>query len=173
MSYNPLTWKSFDLNNKVQQQNFLAQLSDMLSALNSPQGLANLLNGSGLLSVSSLSTVSFSLINLTANATVPVLGAAAISGVASVNTAFGALITFTGVPFSMRYSNSTGGTIGFGLAATDTGGNPVTIIAVGPGVGVNMTTTGLALTAFQSVIFSGVSYMTSSIVELDLVFNIS
>ena len=83
MSFAPLIWKGFSLDDKAHQQLFIGQICDLLNFLNSANGLATLLNGNSLLGASSLTFAAKNLGVVTTNQTIDASQAASVAGFVS------------------------------------------------------------------------------------------
>jgi len=161
-SINPLTFKSMNIStpidpakpsqNTPDQKNFLGQLGDLLnqmaSALTSQPYIAGLLNGSGLLQISSDKVVAVSLGVVSTNQNVDCAGAKSVT----VHLQPSASLTLTlahlalGVPVTIWVQS--GGTLTFKISATQPGGTAYTGVDwTSASTAVDMTATGLAMTA--------------------------
>ena len=173
MSFAPLIWKGFSFQDPKHQQLFIGQICDLLNFLNSAKGLSVLLNGSSTLGADALTLVGTNLGTITTNQTVACAQAASVMIIATVSTVFSPTITMTnlipGTPVSLRFTNSSGSSITWKLAATSPIGASYVISAYSNTAATNMVSTGLSIPAGQSAMFSGSSVPT----ELDMSVNVT
>lgn len=160
MSFNPLIWKGFDLNDKAHEQLFMGQLSDLLNSLSSGQGLSSILNAQASLQSSALTIVSVALGTVTTNQTVDCSGATSVAISADLNaTPLNIAMTHLalGVPIMVHVNNLAGATRTLKLSATQPSGTAYLNVAwkTSTGAVVNMTSTGLAILAGGTMISVG------------------
>lgn len=158
MSFNPLIWKGFDLTDKAHEQLFMSQLADLLNTLNSAAGLANLLNGQSTLGATALSHFSTAQA-VVGNTTVNLANVTSATINLSVSTVVSPVLILTnlaqGTDLQVRFSNTSGSTVVFGITASDPSGAAYTVSAFSTASAVNMVSTGVSVTNNTNWIFKG------------------
>jgi hypothetical protein len=170
MSFAPLNWKGIDLSKPGDSQLFLQQLSDLLNALNTARGLANILNGSSVLGATSQNFASLTA-NLTGGVTTVDLSNMASANIVAANTTVVACTlnltnVSVGTRIQIRYANSSVGTITFKITASDPSGAPYAVFGFATGSVVDMDATGLNVLTGHQLVFIGTTYLT----DLELLY---
>lgn len=159
MAFNPLIWKGFDLKDKTHEQLFMSQLADLLNALNSAQGLANLLNGQGTLGTTALTNLAFSQV-ISGNTTISLANVARATIVLSLNTVVSpTVLNLTnlaqGTDVQIRFTNTSGSAVVFAIAAFDPSGAAYAVVAFGVGAALNMVASGVSVPTNTNYMFRG------------------
>lgn len=158
MAFNPLIWKGFDLQDKAHEQLFMSQLADLLNALNSAKGLANLLNGQGTLGATALNHLSLSQ-TITANLTVNLANVTSATIDLVVSTVVSPTLILTnlaqGTELQIRFGNTSGSTVIFKINATDPSGSAYSVMAYSTALGSNMVSTGASVLTNTNWLFKG------------------
>jgi hypothetical protein len=155
-----------------QFQSYLAQfLNGLLSLIQTPAWLGQILNGKAVISGTALQIVDPNLGTVTTNQTVNCQGAALVS----IDVAIGAAFTLNltnlqfGIPVFTRVVNNTGGALAMKIAATQPGGSAYSgVFAKTTAALVNMTTTGLSIAAGTNILFFGNSTPVANLYLLSL-----
>jgi hypothetical protein len=156
-TFNPQTWQQMNILLKNQMLDFMKQLANWASWIQSASGLSSILNGSAALASSSLKYVTQNFGTITANQTLNVSGAASVVAVIQVATAFAPTLTLTGLSAGalvvVRFINSSAGAVIFKLAATSP--TYVCVAHLAPATTTNLTSTGISIPAGGTVLLVG------------------
>jgi hypothetical protein len=155
-TFNPQTWQQMNILIKNQMLEFMKQLSNWASWIQSVTGLASILNGASALFSTALLYVTSNPGAVTVNQTLSVSGATGVVATLQVATAFAPTLTLTGLSAGalvvVRFVNSSAGALVFKLAAT---GPTYTCVAFAGTATTNLTTVGLSVPAGGSILLVG------------------
>jgi hypothetical protein len=173
-STNPNMWASFKLSLKNkdfdavmalflnQLSQFSLQVQQQLTMLASASGLANILNGSLLLNITSLNTISTDRGTVGTNQTVNCAGVVGVTVLGIMSAAFTLNLTnlANSVPVYIRMVNNSGGALVLKIAGTNANGTAfgnVQAVFVNSGAETNMITTGFSVPNNTAQHFQGMA----------------